>query len=216
MSSGYRIALLVLCGCSTVSGPPRGPQYTPVATPDAQTRCGAEQTLAKLAREQLLTAENLPEEGGNPVSAREAAAKATLAQGECEARLVLSRPIQGAHLELYLASLSAARDQLLIARNLFEECARYGMPPWNVTAMTRLGELLAAFAAAAEKGRPADVAAEDLAGPIQALRGDARIAFEQVFRLARGAPPGSEGATERDRACTGLRALVPGAPCDAP
>ena len=220
MSSGCRVALLLLCGttwgCAATSGPPRGPEYTPVATPDAQTRCGAEQTQAKLAREQLLTAENLPEEGGNPVSAREAAAKATLAQGECEARLVLSRPIQGARAELYLADLTAARDQLAIARNLYEESARYGMPPWNVAAMARLGEVLAAFATAAEKGRPNDISADDLAAPIEAVRGDARIAFEHAVRLGRGAPPGSEIATERDRACTGLRALLPGARCDAP
>lgn len=220
MSSGCRalpvILLLVACGgaCGGAGAPPRGPAYTPVASAEADTRCAPEQTRAKLTREQLLVAENLPEEGGNPVTAREQAARAVLAQGECEARLVLARPIRAPRLELYLTSLGAARQQLQIARNLLEEAARYGMPPWNATAMGRLGELLAAFAQAAQDGRPTDVDPADLAGPLDAIRGDARLAFEHALRLARGAPPGSPLHDERERACAGLRKLLPGARCD--
>jgi hypothetical protein len=110
----------------------------PVNSPEARTGCPAEWKRAKKAREDLLGA-------GSRQTAARAAARAVLAQAECEHRRFASWRIDAGSQSLMASELRAARRQYLSTRTLYEEAARYGDAGSAVGAWARTADLHLAF-----------------------------------------------------------------------
>jgi hypothetical protein len=194
-------------------GTPRGPEYTPTASPEAESPCPDEWQAAKQAREDALGAEGQAE-----VAARAQVAAAVLAQGECELRGFQRQPVRADTEEAMLGELRELRDRFRSAKNLFDEVLNYEVMRLSVGALARLGDLHAAYAAKL-RAAPPPVDARDpgsrsefrqeLRELAEALDGEAAVAYAAALR-ARGAVDLDPGVGEwTAAACAGLERLDP-------
>jgi hypothetical protein len=151
-------AALLAASCASAGGPPRGPEHTPVNSPEAQPRCPDEWRAAKQAREELLGVD-----GAAGAATVEAAAAAVLAHARCEGAALDGWRVEAGSGESMAAALRQARRRYQDARNLFEEAAGYPVARVRVGAQAELAALHLGFARMlAEVPSPVDV--QDAAG----------------------------------------------------
>jgi hypothetical protein len=143
--------VLVLAGCGAVAGPPRGEAYTPTNAAEAATQCPKEAAAAKEAREAALGTD----------AAQDSAARAVLAQADCERkafdRLVLDSPDP----EAFKQEIAGARTQFYNVKTLLDEVVSSGIPDLVAGAHVRLGDLHAAYADKLRRSDPGPAVAQD-------------------------------------------------------
>ena len=139
-------ALCFLGACASMSGPPRGPSYEPLNTPEARSGCPKEAEAAKQAREDAI--------GADDSGPREKAAQAVFAQAECERRLFDALHIDGVSPEDFKQSVAEAKAQFYTAQNLYLEVVAFNIPGWTVAGYSRTGDLYAAYAGKLRKSDP--------------------------------------------------------------
>jgi hypothetical protein len=162
--------LYVVVAACRAPGPPAGPAYTPVNSPEAQSSCPAEWQKAKKAREELI---GLAGTARQPAAA--AAARAVMAQAECEQRKFAAWHIEAGSQSIMAAELRGARRQYLSTRTLYEEAANYGDPVTSVGAWSRLADLHLTFVRMLD-GLPVPVDVHD-----QAARADYRRQMRELM-----------------------------------
>ncbi len=130
--------VFLLCVACGSAGPPKGPDYTPVATPEAASVCPDEWNDAKEAREKLL--------GNDSAAAKRITANAVLAQADCE-RFVLAEGTfkSGTH-DAVLAQVEVLRNNQRDTTNLYNEVAGYQVELSRLAAGVGKGLLNGAFA----------------------------------------------------------------------
>lgn len=126
-------------------------------SPEARSSCPAEWKRAKQAREDLIGTAG----AANQRAAR-GAARAVLAQAECEHRRFVSWRIDAGSQGMMATELRGARRYYLSTRTLYEEVTRYGDAASSVGAWARLADLHLAFARKLDQmPAPVDVQASD-------------------------------------------------------
>jgi len=112
-----------------------------VNSPEARSPCPAEWKRAKQAREDLIG-----RAGAARAPAAQRAARAVMAQAECEHRRFAGWRVDVGSQGIMAAELRGLRRAYLGARTLYEESAGYGDPAASVGAWARLADLNMAFA----------------------------------------------------------------------
>ena len=182
-------------------------------SPEAASACPAEWREAKSAREALLDA------GGAARQAASArAARAVMAQAECEEKRFEAHSIQVGSQASMAGELRAARRQYLGAATLYQEAAGYGDPVVAVGAYSRLADLHLAFARALDElPVPVDVQApaarEDYRRQMRELMSqfeiEAALAATRSLDAARLAGDDARTAAWLSRSCEKLVVLDP-------
>src|SRR5688572_17725732 len=173
MSSRALIVLLVVaCGSQQQEAPP---PYTPANSPEAPTTCPDQAAAAKTAREEAIES---PAKKGD-------AAKAVFDLAECEKQGLDKVHISRASVEVYLAEVSAARQQFETVKNYYEEVLNYGNPLWTLAATVRLGDVRTGFAQKVEVARPRDLTPQDVEQITGVLRVEAATSYRAGLRMAK-------------------------------
>lgn len=148
-----KLALIVVVAvgaCGGGPGPARGPDYTPVGSPEAASDCPDEWQQAKKEREQLV--------GNDSSAARERTARAVLTQADCERGLVAAASIASAEHAEMIAAVTELTATQRDAANLYTEVESYELAALAVGARAGRGRLRAGFAAVLEAmPMPSDV-----------------------------------------------------------
>jgi hypothetical protein len=191
-----------------------------VNSPEAATGCPDEWRAAKSAREQLIGTV-----GGARAPAAARAARAVMAQAECEQRGFAARRVQAGSQANMAAQLRALRQQYLGARTLYEEAAGYGDAAIAVGAWSRLADLHLGFAQLLDElPAPVDVhdprARADYRRQMRELMAsfeiEAALAASRAVDAAERAPAGPELAAWVSGSCKKLAVLDPDGLADYP
>jgi hypothetical protein len=186
---GWLLLAAVACGGGG-AGPPAGPAYTPVGSPEAESACPTEWEAAKKAREDHLELSS--------ASTREAAARAVLAQADCERNVLASRRVAAGEHAAIIAALEELRAAHRDAGNLYREVIGYELASPAVAARVGLGKLHLAFAALlaatptpTDMPDPGEQAAwrAEIDGLVATFQSEARAAFAEA---AAANPAGAE------------------------
>jgi hypothetical protein len=129
-------SLLVACGGG--AGPPRGPEYKPVGSPEAESPCPEEWKAAKEGRERLLD--------DSSRTTRLDVAEKVLLQADCERGVLALAEIAPGSQEAVLAEVRLVRERDSSIGNLYGEVLSYDFPLLNVGARAGRGQLHALFA----------------------------------------------------------------------
>jgi hypothetical protein len=184
-----------------------------VNSPEAATECPAEWRAAKQAREMLIETTGMAR---GPAGER--AARAVMAQAECEHRRFAARRIQVGSQSNMAAELRALRRQYLSTATLYEEAAGYGDPVTAVGAWARLADLHLGFARALDElPTPVDVhdprARADFRRQMRQLMStfeiEAALAATRALDAGRTAPAGGPLSAWLSGSCEKLAVLDP-------
>jgi len=112
-----------------------------VNSPETESACPTQWKQAKKAREELIGLT-----GGDRGAAARRAARAVMAQAECEQSRFTAWRIEAGSQNIMAAELRGVRRQYLSTRTLYEEAAGYGDPRIAIGAWARMADLHLGFA----------------------------------------------------------------------
>ncbi len=110
-------------------------------SPESESACPAQWKQAKKAREELIGTT-----GGDRVPVARRAARAVMAQAECEQGRFTAWRIEAGSQSIMAAELRGVRRQYLSTRTLYEEAAGYGDRRIAIGAWSRMADLHLGFA----------------------------------------------------------------------